>query len=165
MLFDKHTLFGLASLIGHPLRIDEATANLKRPSVARVQVEIDLLRPRPPHIWIGLGENDGYWQRIEYETIPDYCQLCWHVGHHETLCHAQNRAGKMINSAPPQTGNNQAPKQKTKMTYVAKTSNLPILSTEPITLENTATASDSNAKNIQPPPPHQMQITHPKPHN
>lgn len=73
MFFDKRTLFSLASLVGHPLCRDEATASPKLPSVARIQVEVNLLKPRPDQIWIGLGESDGYWQKIEYESLPDYC--------------------------------------------------------------------------------------------
>ncbi|KAL0361239.1 UNVERIFIED_CONTAM: hypothetical protein Sradi_3808400 [Sesamum radiatum] len=44
-LFQKKVLFGIISLIGSPLELDEATANGLRPSVARVCVEIDLMKP------------------------------------------------------------------------------------------------------------------------
>lgn len=75
MFFYKQTIF-------FPL---VAMASLKRPRVAWIQVEIDLLKPRSDQIWIGLGEADGYWQKIEYESFLDYCQNCWHVGHFK-LC-------------------------------------------------------------------------------
>ncbi|KAG5586174.1 hypothetical protein H5410_046608, partial [Solanum commersonii] len=40
-----------------------------------VKVQIDLTKERPPHVWMGLNEEDiniGRWQTIEYEHIPDY---------------------------------------------------------------------------------------------
>lgn len=43
-LFNKSSLFSIASLIGKPMKIDEPTANFSRPSVARVCVELDLLK-------------------------------------------------------------------------------------------------------------------------
>lgn len=43
-LFQRDALFSIARLLGTPLRLDEATAKLKRPSVARIQVEIDVLQ-------------------------------------------------------------------------------------------------------------------------
>lgn len=62
--FHKSALFSIARLIGHPLRLDEATTKLKRPSVARIQVEIYVLRDRPEKIWIQMGSKEGYWQKI-----------------------------------------------------------------------------------------------------
>jgi hypothetical protein len=38
---DPLTLYAIALAIGWPLKIDEAMANLTRPSVARVYVEVD----------------------------------------------------------------------------------------------------------------------------
>lgn len=42
-LFDKESLFSLATAVGKPLVIDKATNNQTRPSCARVKVEVDLL--------------------------------------------------------------------------------------------------------------------------
>ncbi|KAH9805152.1 Egg cell-secreted-like protein [Citrus sinensis] len=49
----KEALFSIASTIGKPLRIDQATASLARPSVARVLVEYDVTQPPLPRIRIG----------------------------------------------------------------------------------------------------------------
>ena len=49
-LFDKQCLFQIVSCLGRPLFIDSATANLTRPSVARVCVEVDLLKELPSRI-------------------------------------------------------------------------------------------------------------------
>ncbi|XP_027166481.1 uncharacterized protein LOC113766495 [Coffea eugenioides] len=51
-LFDKQCLFQIVSCLGRPLFIDAATAALSRPSVARVCVEIDLLKELPHRVWI-----------------------------------------------------------------------------------------------------------------
>ena len=42
--FEHTTIFAIAGLIRAPLRLDAATASLNRPSVAHVQVKIDLLK-------------------------------------------------------------------------------------------------------------------------
>ncbi|KAJ8769837.1 hypothetical protein K2173_008881 [Erythroxylum novogranatense] len=67
--------------------MDSATATLSRPSVARLQVEVDLLKEIPPQIWIGLGDNKGFWQYFEADgIIPSYCSYCSHVGHSKSVC-------------------------------------------------------------------------------
>ncbi|KAL0448422.1 UNVERIFIED_CONTAM: hypothetical protein Slati_1398600 [Sesamum latifolium] len=45
-LFEKNALFTLAAKIGKPLRMDELTADLSRPDLTRVFVELDLTAPR-----------------------------------------------------------------------------------------------------------------------
>lgn len=57
--FKREALFQIAALIGTPLRLDAATISLKRPSIARVQVEIDLLKPNPTKVWIGMENLEG----------------------------------------------------------------------------------------------------------
>ncbi|KAL0296084.1 UNVERIFIED_CONTAM: hypothetical protein Sradi_6660500 [Sesamum radiatum] len=89
-LFEKRALFGLASLIGKPLRMDEATTDLSRPSLARVCVEIDLTAPRIPAIFI---EVDDFTLRqpIIYENCPQYCTFCKHLGHDQANCLSKNK--------------------------------------------------------------------------
>lgn len=95
--FNREALYTLASLIGNPLRMDSATATLSRPSSARVQVEVDLLKAIPEKIWIGIGSSDGFWQKIDTDYIPPYCLHCWHVGHSEDDCTIKNPELKQIN--------------------------------------------------------------------
>ena len=45
--FESNALFAIASLIGMPLRMDSATASLKRPNIARLQVELDVVKEHP----------------------------------------------------------------------------------------------------------------------
>lgn len=68
-LFQKGPLMFLASLLGRPLRIDTATHTLSLPSVARVCVELNLLRHLPNCIWIGHGDS-GIWQAVTYDNLP-----------------------------------------------------------------------------------------------
>lgn len=72
-LFHKATLFSIANLIGTPLMVDEPTASLTRPSVARICIEIDLHNPLPKRIWIaGETKFHGFWQEI----TPEYATTC-----------------------------------------------------------------------------------------
>lgn len=80
-LFQKDALFSIAQLFGLPLRLDEATTQLKRRSIARIQVKIDVVKERPPKIWIKMGTQEGFWQKIDYKNVPSYCCHCWHIGH------------------------------------------------------------------------------------
>ena len=51
--FDKTMLFSIAAAFGHPLKVDEPTANLTRPLVARVLVEVDVSKEQRNKIWLG----------------------------------------------------------------------------------------------------------------
>ncbi|XP_027181956.1 uncharacterized protein LOC113780347 [Coffea eugenioides] len=89
-LFDKKCLFQIVSCLGRPLFIDGATAGLSRPSVARVCVEIDLLKILPSHVWIQLGEDHGFWQSLNPESVPKYCNHCFRQGNSQSECHVKN---------------------------------------------------------------------------
>ncbi|KAG6476888.1 hypothetical protein ZIOFF_066136 [Zingiber officinale] len=86
-MFSKATLFSATSIIGKPIKIDEATADCSRLFVARVCVEIDLLKPKIEDFWIGIGEEKRL-QRVEFEKHPSYCVQCLHLGHSVEECHA-----------------------------------------------------------------------------
>ncbi|KAH9684248.1 hypothetical protein KPL70_013486 [Citrus sinensis] len=98
----KEALFSIASAIGQPLRIDQATASLSRPSVARVLVEHDVTQPLLPRIRIGVGDS-GFWQNVVYEKIPLYCASCKHLGHAAETCYVANPGlrPQRPNRAPP----------------------------------------------------------------
>ena len=49
-LFHKECLFHVVSLLGRPLFMDAATRSLSRPSVARVCVEVDQVKPLPSRV-------------------------------------------------------------------------------------------------------------------
>ncbi|KAI5663628.1 hypothetical protein M9H77_22951 [Catharanthus roseus] len=79
--FNKAALFSIATAIGNPLKIAEATTNLTRPSVPRVCIEVDLLKQLQQRIWIGVGAIYGFWQDVCYENLPPYCAHCLKMGH------------------------------------------------------------------------------------
>lgn len=80
--FDKHSLMSIVSMVGRPLFVDAATTLMSRPSVARVCVEMDMLRSTPSRVWVGMaGDSAGFWQQIFVENLPKYCSNCWRVGH------------------------------------------------------------------------------------
>ncbi|KAG6536581.1 hypothetical protein ZIOFF_001639 [Zingiber officinale] len=86
-MFSKATLFSATGIIGKPIKIDEATTDCSRLSVARVCVEIDLLKPKIEDFWIGIGEEKRL-QRVEFEKHPSYYVQCLHLGHSVEECHA-----------------------------------------------------------------------------
>ncbi|KAH0781483.1 hypothetical protein KY290_001081 [Solanum tuberosum] len=92
--YSKEFVFILLQPIGKVLYFDSATVRKTRGSIAKVKVQIDLTKERPPHIWMGIDEDDyniGRWQTIEYENVPDYCMYCRHQGHHEQDCNIKRR--------------------------------------------------------------------------
>lgn len=53
-LFAKNQLGKLAAMLGRPLRVDVATSTLRRPSVARVLVEVDVSKEPMKRVWMGV---------------------------------------------------------------------------------------------------------------
>ncbi|KAL6578123.1 hypothetical protein OROMI_010451 [Orobanche minor] len=74
-LFDKQSLFQIASALGKPLRIDSSTAELTRAYTPRVCVEMD------------------------YENIPAYCSICKHLGHAFKDCKSSKNLGAVGETA------------------------------------------------------------------
>lgn len=51
----------------------------------KVKMQIDLSKPRPRHVWIGLHNEDNtidIWKPVEYENIPTYYEYCRHQGYY-----------------------------------------------------------------------------------
>lgn len=92
--YNKEFITGLLSPIGRVLYLNSASVNKTRGNQARLKVQVDLTKARPPHIWIGYkGEDitDGRWQKIDYDSIPGYCFYCKHQGHKEVDCIIKQR--------------------------------------------------------------------------
>ncbi|XP_028551955.1 uncharacterized protein LOC110104437 [Dendrobium catenatum] len=81
-LFSSRILQGLGFIFGRPLKIDNATANGTRPSVACVLVDLDITKRYPDQVWLGF-ETLGYAQNVEMEVSPLYC------GHYKALGHSK----------------------------------------------------------------------------
>ncbi|KAL2518278.1 Uncharacterized protein Adt_14525 [Abeliophyllum distichum] len=70
----KEFLFALSKLVGVPLRIDEATADLLRPSEARVCVEVNLEHKLLDRVWIERGESRSFWQLLFMSSCLTFVQ-------------------------------------------------------------------------------------------
>ncbi|KAL0448828.1 UNVERIFIED_CONTAM: hypothetical protein Slati_1439200 [Sesamum latifolium] len=77
-------------MVGKPLRVDESTADIFRPGLARVCVELDLLKPKVSEVFVGTGYK-SFMQQIIYENCPHYCCFCRHIGHEEKECIEKNK--------------------------------------------------------------------------
>ena len=116
--FQQTQLFKLASTLGRPLKIDASTSDMRRPSVARVLVELNVASNPVRRIWIG-DEHFGFWQAIEMEIWLSYCGFCSRFGHAEEQCFHKNpflRSDPPIHEVPSKT-------QKQRQIYVPKVVN------------------------------------------
>ncbi|XP_060210726.1 uncharacterized protein LOC132637688 [Lycium barbarum] len=90
-----HYMKQIVSNIGTPLELDMATKSRTRPSMAKIRVEIDLLKTLPDKIWIGMEYENaplkGFYQKVEYEGIPKYCKHCRKLGHVLANCRILER--------------------------------------------------------------------------
>lgn len=60
--------------------MDLETRGKTRPNMAKVNVEIDLLKPLPKTVYVGqiydISSQTGFVQKLEYGGIPKYCKFC-----------------------------------------------------------------------------------------
>lgn len=75
-----HYVKQVVSAIGTPLEMDPATRGKIRPNIAKVRIEIVLLKTQPESVYVGnIYENSPqtcFVQNLEYEGIPKYCKFC-----------------------------------------------------------------------------------------
>ncbi|KAK6131524.1 hypothetical protein DH2020_034731 [Rehmannia glutinosa] len=95
--FDHNALFAIGMIIGTPLQVDSLTASRSRLSMARVCVELDLLKERIEEVVLEFDDT-SHAQKITYERIPDYCTHCKHIGHSIEGCYMN---GKITRPPPP----------------------------------------------------------------
>ncbi|XP_009768438.1 uncharacterized protein [Nicotiana sylvestris] len=85
----------VVSAIGTPFEMDLATRGRTRPSIAKVRVEIDLLKDQPNSVYVGQiydnAPQKGFMQKIEFEGVPKYCKFCRKLGHNMINCRALER--------------------------------------------------------------------------
>ncbi|KAG8385897.1 hypothetical protein BUALT_Bualt03G0092900 [Buddleja alternifolia] len=84
--FHRQFLYHVASLIGKPLKLDEATTQIDNPVVARMCVEINVLERLQSDIPIQIGGKTKFF-KVQYEGIPEYCKICRHRGHSVAACY------------------------------------------------------------------------------
>nr|XP_016507084.1 PREDICTED: uncharacterized protein LOC107824791 [Nicotiana tabacum] len=82
----------ILSSVGTPLVLDAASYGRTRPSMSKIRVEVNLLKPLPESVFISQEYDDsppdGYTQKLEYEGIPKYCKHCRKLGHNVIECRA-----------------------------------------------------------------------------
>nr|GMC90998.1 TMV resistance protein N-like [Ipomoea batatas] len=80
-----------------------------RPNVAKVKVEVVLLKLLSTRMFIRMGnkkpngeDNEGFWQPIEYEKVPHYCITYKKQGHLTPSCRSSvRRSGPTIGLEQP----------------------------------------------------------------
>lgn len=95
-MLNKQCLFSIGNLVGQPLTLDLATAELKRPSLAKICVQVDLLKKLPHRVHLDCGEElPPFWQEIVYEKLPKYCAHCMRLGHNVRDCKFANPSSEV----------------------------------------------------------------------
>ncbi|KAG8377833.1 hypothetical protein BUALT_Bualt08G0074700 [Buddleja alternifolia] len=87
--FHRQFLYHVASLIGKPLKLDEATTEIANPMFARMCVEINVLDKLVPNVPIQIDGKTRFF-KVTYEGIPAYCKICHHRGHTMAACFERN---------------------------------------------------------------------------
>ena len=112
--FQDYNLRSIENVVGKVLLIDGPTPRLSRPSVARVCVEVDLLKKNPNRVWLNMGQYEGRWQKIVYEKDFWYFTSCSKEGHAKSNCKLRSK-----NSSATDAAN----KEKSKLQPSAPNSN------------------------------------------
>ncbi|XP_020258784.1 uncharacterized protein LOC109835211 [Asparagus officinalis] len=85
-LWSNNIIGRIASIVGKPLYIDQATASGERLAYARCFVEISSKAKLPNYIRMDLGNGDWLETAVEYEWIPPKCVKCQNFGHVDHQC-------------------------------------------------------------------------------
>ncbi|MCD7465766.1 hypothetical protein HAX54_001870 [Datura stramonium] len=85
----------IGSSIGTPLTLDTATNGRTRSNMAKVRVEVNLLKKLPDSIWVGIEDENsplkGYAKKIEHEAMLKYYVHCKKMGHNMINCRVLER--------------------------------------------------------------------------
>ncbi|KAL0400037.1 UNVERIFIED_CONTAM: hypothetical protein Sradi_2347000 [Sesamum radiatum] len=98
--------------------MDEPTADLSRPSLSRVYVELDLTAPRMPTLYLEIDDSTIR-QPVMYENCPPYCSFLKHLGHDHTACLNKNKAAQ----SNPNAGTDETTSNKEKKVAFQPTTN------------------------------------------
>lgn len=99
-LFHKEALFEIGKLLGTPVKIDVYTANKSKLSQANLCIEMDISKALPNHLWIGILEK-GVAVKVNYGSIPHYCNHCNKLGHLEAKCLAKEKTVQVVHRTKP----------------------------------------------------------------
>ncbi|XP_070030067.1 uncharacterized protein [Nicotiana sylvestris] len=107
--FEWAALCRIAEPIGIPIICDKATLSKIRLTTAKIKVETDITKPLVKEVLIDIvnkeGQKETRIQKVEYETIPEYCGHCKMQGHsdinygilHPELRQSSAKYGNQVN--------------------------------------------------------------------
>ncbi|VFQ96180.1 unnamed protein product [Cuscuta campestris] len=104
-LHEQAALFSIASMLGTPLKVDNATLNFTIPKYARVCVELDISRTLHQRILVKHADVDLFSQ-VVYEDPPLFCNSCRKLGHNHLTCKPVTQPAKRDIPAPKVQDNN-----------------------------------------------------------
>jgi len=114
----ERTLREIASAVGTPLIIDNATTKRVFGHYARILVDMDFTRKLFHEIVV---EKEGYSfpVKVVYERMPDYCTHCQTIGHDVSACRwLFPRKDKVGNAAKEIVGQGKKPVQAKRSEWV-----------------------------------------------
>lgn len=88
----REALFQIGRMLGTPMKLDMATTECLRPSVARLCIELDVSQELPARIFIQAAAR-CIPQPFVYEDLPKYCNVCSRLGHKSNFCGKEETAG------------------------------------------------------------------------
>ncbi|KAI0493816.1 hypothetical protein KFK09_023941 [Dendrobium nobile] len=83
--WDEVNICRIASMVGKPYLIDGNMFQWSRREFGRVCVCIKLNDKLPTGVWVE-GEEGKFYQKIEYERLPNLCFECGKIGHDKKEC-------------------------------------------------------------------------------
>ncbi|KAI0496319.1 hypothetical protein KFK09_022635 [Dendrobium nobile] len=93
--WDGINMCRITSMVGKPCMVDGNSFQWNRKEFDRVCVHINLDIKIPLGVWAE-GSSGKFYQRIEYEKIPNFCFYCGKIGHFIEQC-----PEKVMKDSPP----------------------------------------------------------------
>ncbi|XP_020696205.1 uncharacterized protein LOC110109469 [Dendrobium catenatum] len=108
--WDEINICRIASMVGKTFLIDVNMFQWSKRKFGRVCVHIDLDAKLSTGVWVE-DDEDKFFQRIEYERLPNLCFECGKIGHGKNECalaRMENRSNtsKQVNSNVSNSGRN-----------------------------------------------------------
>ena len=85
MFFQCEALYKISKLLGNPIRVDDATANMSRLDRVRVCVELDVSKPLLDSFYLVYLDLQVE-IKVCYDFIPVFCGNCSKLGHEKKNC-------------------------------------------------------------------------------
>ncbi|KAK4345490.1 hypothetical protein RND71_035666 [Anisodus tanguticus] len=82
----EENLGRIGSYLGKSLCTDRRTAQCQRISYARMLIEMDITQDMPDEMYIEMPDGSIWYQVIDYDWKPKFCQDCNHFGHITGTC-------------------------------------------------------------------------------